>query len=159
MAWQALQEAIQFGTAFKFLLGQILSTDPLYGPFFLSKVVLSNAYMRVWVHLEELPRFAFIASLHPLDSDPLIGFHLSLTMGFMDSAHFFCCTTETAADMVNASWAEGHASALHPLNDLVNLSPAASDDDVGGLPDPDMDRDLDKLCRNHLAVEATSLCQ
>ena len=89
MAWQALQEAIQFGTAFKCLLGQILSTDPLYGPFFLSKVVLSNAYMRVWVHLEELPRFAFIASLHPLDSDPLIGFHLSLTMGFMDSALFF----------------------------------------------------------------------
>ena len=72
-----LQEAIQFGTAFKRLMGKILTADPLYSPVFLSKVNISDAYMCAWVFPEDLPRLAFVVPLHSLDPDPLIGFHLS----------------------------------------------------------------------------------
>ena len=78
----ALQEAIQFGTAFKRLLGQILTADPAYGPVFLSKIDLSDAYMCVWVRPEDLLRLTFVVVLHSSYLDPLIGFHLSFFFFF-----------------------------------------------------------------------------
>ena len=31
----------------------------------------------------------------------LVGFHLSLPMGYVDNAPYFCMTTETVADLAN----------------------------------------------------------
>ena len=157
VARQAPQEVIQFGMAFKRLLGKILSMEPAYVPVFLSDVDLSNSYMRVWVRPEDLPHLAFVIVLYPSDLEPLICFHLSLPMGFVDLSQLFCCTTETVDDMVNTLLIEGHTPSPNPLDALSDSTPAA-DEAVGGrLPDPDTDRDLDKLFRNLLAVEAARL--
>ena len=59
--------------------------------------------------------------------------------------------------MVNALWAEGPATAPHPLNSLAHLTLAANDDAASGLPDPYIDCDHGKIFRNLLAGEAVSL--
>ena len=57
---QAPSESIQFGNALERLLAKILSADPVFGPVFLAKVDLSDAYMRVWLRAEDVPRLAFV---------------------------------------------------------------------------------------------------
>ena len=49
----------------------------------MSKVDLSDAYMRVWIRLTDIPKLAFV--IPPLSGDvqALIGFHLSLPMGYV----------------------------------------------------------------------------
>eukprot|EP00957_Ditylum_brightwellii_P002143 164882-Ditylum_brightwellii.AAC.1 len=78
--------------------------DPAYGPVFMSKVDLADAYMQVWIRLEDVPQLAFIVPRHKGDPEPLVGFHLSVPMGYIESAPFFCSTTETVADLANPSW-------------------------------------------------------
>ena len=50
---------------------------------------LYNAYMRVWIYPEDLLRLAFVVPLHPSDHNTIIGFHLSMMMGYVDSASYF----------------------------------------------------------------------
>ena len=52
----------------------------------MSKIDLSDAYMSVCIHPEDLPRLAFVVPPHPLDCDTLINFHLYLPIGYVDSA-------------------------------------------------------------------------
>ena len=52
----------------------------------MSKIDLSNAYMRFWIRPEDLPCLAFVVPPHPSDHNTLVGFHLSLSMGYFDSA-------------------------------------------------------------------------
>lgn len=51
----APSEAMLFGLAFPRLLQAVLSADPAYSPVFMSKVDMSDAYMRVWVRPEDIP--------------------------------------------------------------------------------------------------------
>ena len=94
-------EAIHFGTTFQHLLKQILVADTALGPVFMSKVDLSDAYMRVWVRLEDVPTLTFVVLWHPCDTEPLIGMHLSLPMGYVESVPAFCCETEMVTDLAN----------------------------------------------------------
>ena len=52
----------------------------------MSKIDPSDAHMRVWIIPEDLLRISFLVPLHPLDHDTLIGFHIFLMMGYVDSA-------------------------------------------------------------------------
>jgi hypothetical protein len=57
--------------------------------------------------------------LHPSDPEPLIGFHLSLPMGFVKSAPFFCATTETMANLSNHLWGMVDLAPAHPLEQFT----------------------------------------
>ena len=91
-----------------------MTADPAFGPVFMSKVDMSDAYMRVWIRLEDVPKLAFVVPPHVDDAEPLIGFHLSLPMGYVESAQYFCATIETVADMVNGDWASAETAPSSP---------------------------------------------
>ena len=117
---QAPAEAMQFGGALHRLLHAIVDADPLHGPVHMAKVDLSDAYMRIRLNLADLPKLAFVVPPHPSDPEPIIGFHLSLPMGFIESAPFFCASTETAADLINHSWGLADLAPAHPLEQFTS---------------------------------------
>ncbi len=112
---RAPPEAMQFGGALHRLLHAIVDADPGHGPVHMAKVDLSDAYMRVWLRIVDLPKLAFVFPPHPSDPEPLIGFHLSLPMGFVESAPYFCASTKTVADLINNSWRLADLAPPHPL--------------------------------------------
>ena len=88
----------------------------------MAKIDLSDAYMRVWIRLEDVAKLAFVVPPLPGDTEPLIGFHLSLPMGYVESAPFFCIVTETIADLVNENGQR--FTHPHPLEALAATPPA-----------------------------------
>ena len=84
---------MRFDGALTRIVWQVLIADTSLGPLYLSKVDLANAYMHLWVRLEDTTSTAFlITKLHPANKH-LVGFHLYLPMGWMDSAPYFCMAT------------------------------------------------------------------
>ena len=77
---------MQFGQILPDLLYTILHADPCGGPVFISNIDLLGVYIRVWIRPEDLPRLAFVTPPRPSDQNTPIGFHLSLLMGYVDSA-------------------------------------------------------------------------
>eukprot|EP00957_Ditylum_brightwellii_P189603 14432550-Ditylum_brightwellii.AAC.1 len=80
---------MQFGRALHRLLRRIVLADPAFGPVHIAKVDLADAYMRVWIRLEDVPALAFIVLPHPGNTETLVGFHLSVPMGYIESAPLF----------------------------------------------------------------------
>ena len=78
-------EAMRFGVALQRILKQVLTADPCLRPVYLIKVDLSNAYMRLWVRMEDAPSVAFLIPKKNPGNPQLVGFHLSLPMGHVDS--------------------------------------------------------------------------
>jgi hypothetical protein len=89
----------------------------------MAKVDLSDAYMRIWLQISDLPKLAFVVPPHPSDPKPLIGFHLSLPMRYIESTPFFCTTTETAADLIYHSWKFSSLALAHPLECFTSPPP------------------------------------
>ena len=86
-------ETIYFRGVLLRILNKVLTADLQLGPVCLSKVDLADAYMRLWVRMEEVPSIAFpIPKKTPSDTQ-LVGFHLSLSMGYNGSAPYFCMAT------------------------------------------------------------------
>ena len=71
----------------------ILAAPPKLGHTFLNKVDLADAYMRIWVYLEDILSVAFLVPKATPDEDQLVGFHLSIPMGYVESAAFFCAAS------------------------------------------------------------------
>ena len=65
---------MRFGGALQRILKQVLSSDLRLGLVYLRKVDLADAYMRLWVKMEDVPSVAFlIPNKNP--SDPqMVGF-------------------------------------------------------------------------------------
>jgi hypothetical protein len=103
---------MQFGGALHRLLHATVNADPGHEPVHMAKIDLSDAYMRIRLAIVDLPKLAFVVPPHASNPEPLIRFHLSLPMGYIESAPYFCASTETVANLINHSWA------------LVGLSPA-----------------------------------
>jgi hypothetical protein len=110
---------MQFGGALHRLLHAIVDADPTHGPVHMAKVDLSDAYMRIWLRLADLPKLAFVVPPHPSNPEPLVGFHLSLPMGFVESALYFCASTETAADLISHFWGLADLAPAHPLEQFT----------------------------------------
>ena len=70
--------------------------------------------MRLWVHLEDTPYVAFLVPWKNTTNEQLVGFHLSLSMGYVQNATIFCMSTETIADMANMSMGNLHHAQPHP---------------------------------------------
>ena len=50
----------RFWGAMQCILKQVLSSDPRLGLVYLRKVDLADAYMRLWVKMEDVPSVAFL---------------------------------------------------------------------------------------------------
>ena len=100
--------------------------DPRLGPVYLGKEDLTDAYMWLWVCLEDTPSVGFLIPRKTPTDEQLVGFHLSLPTGYVDIAPFFCLATETITDMANAATADRHRALPHPLEELAD-SPALND--------------------------------
>ena len=82
---QALSEAIQFGKTPPCILCTNLHANPHGGIVFMSNIDFLGAYARVYIWLDDLPWLAFVPPPHPSNHETLIGFHLSLPIGYVDS--------------------------------------------------------------------------
>ena len=89
---------MRFGKSLYRVIDCILTAPPKLGPTFLNKVYLADAYMRIWVRPEEIPSVAFLVPKATPDEEQLVGFHLLIPMGYVESADFLCATTETVKD-------------------------------------------------------------
>ena len=98
-----------------------MHTDPARGTVFMAKTDLSDAYMRVWIRFEDVAKLAFVVPPLLGDTEPLIGFHLSLPMGYVKSTPYFCIVMETIADLVNEN--ETRFTHPHPLESLAATPP------------------------------------
>ena len=57
------------------------------------------------------------------EENQLVGFHLSITMGYVESAALFCATTETVKDRTLDSLSTRHNTPPHHLEDLSDTKP------------------------------------
>ena len=55
----------------------------------MSNIDFLGAYARVYIWLDDLPWLAFVPPPHPSNHETLIGFHLSLPIGYVDSETYF----------------------------------------------------------------------
>ena len=105
------------------VIDYILAATPKLGPTFRNKVDISYAYMRIWVHLEDIPFVAFLVPKSTPEEDQLVGFHLSIPMGYVESAAFFCVTTKTFKDRTLNSLSTRHTVPPHHFEDLEDTKP------------------------------------
>ena len=143
------EEVMRFGGTLRPIIRRLLVANPRLGQVYLGNVDLADAYMRLWVHLEDTPPVAFlIPRKNPTDYQ-LVGFHLSLPMGYMDSAPFFRMSAETISYMANAYMDDHHRTPPHPLKVLAD-APAL----VERVPEQD---DNNQWKRTHPEQQVNSL--
>ena len=53
-------EAMRFSGALQRILKQVLTVDLRLGPVYLNRIDLVDAYMRLWVRMEDVPSVAFL---------------------------------------------------------------------------------------------------
>ena len=107
------KEAMRFGKALYMVIDCILAAPPKLGPTFLNKIDLADAYMRIWVRLENIPSVTFLVPKATPDEEQLVGFHLSIRMGYVESAAFFCATTYTVKDRTLDTLSMRHTAPPH----------------------------------------------
>ena len=111
---------MRLGFTLRRIMRRVLMADPMLGPVYLGKVDLADSYMRIWVRLEDTPSVGFLI-LRKIPTDKqLVGFHLSLTMGYVGIAPFFCLLTETITDMASAAMDDHHKAPPHPIVELAD---------------------------------------
>ena len=89
---------MRFGKALYRVIDCILTAPHKLGLTFLNKVDLANAHMRIWVQLEDIPSVELLVPKATPDEEHLVGFHLSIPMGYVESAALFCATTKTVKE-------------------------------------------------------------
>ena len=119
----AHKEAMRFEKARYRVIDCILNAPTKLGPTFLNKVDLADAYMRIWVRLEDIPSVAFLVPKATPDEEQLVGFHLSIPMGYLEFAAFFCATTETVKDRALDTLSTRHTAPPHHLESLEETKP------------------------------------
>ena len=94
-------EAIRIRGALLRILKKVLTADLCLGPVYLIKVYLADAYMWLWVGMEDVPSVAFFIPKKTPSDTQLVGFHFSLPMGYISSAPYFCMAMDTVAELAN----------------------------------------------------------
>ena len=117
---------MRFGGALQRILKQILTVYPRLGLVYLIKVDLADAYMRLWLSMEDVLSVAFLVPKKNTSNTQLVVFHLSLHMWYIDSAPYFCMATETVTDLANDKISLREQADMHPL-ELADEARAADD--------------------------------
>ena len=118
--WEVPEEVMRFGGPLRRIIWQVLLDDPWLGPIYLGKVDLADAYMRLCVRLDNTPSVAFIVPRKKPNDKQLVGFHLYLPMGYMDSTPLFCMSTEMITYMENLATGDRHHAPYYPLKKLAD---------------------------------------
>ena len=71
--------------------------------------------MKLWVGMEDVPSVAFLVPKKNPSNTQLVVFHISLSMGYVDNAPYFCMATETVADLANKAISQRDQAREHPL--------------------------------------------
>ena len=66
--------------------------------------------------MEDVPSVAFLTPKKTPSNTQLVGFHLSLPMGYIESAPYFFMVTETVADLVNKAISQREQAGKNPLD-------------------------------------------
>ena len=111
----ALIEAIRFGSEIHRILQQFFDADLYLGTIYISKADLADAHMRLWVIMDDVPYVAFLAPNKTPRNQQLLGFTLSLPMGYIDIAPYFCMSTKTVADLSNKAIDQRDVTSKHPM--------------------------------------------
>ena len=111
-----------------------MESYPQLGLTFLIKVDLEDAYMRIWFRINYIPSpIAFMIPKGNKEEEHLVGFQLSILMGYVESAPFFCAATETLKDMVNNTMYSRKTAPAHPLEKLEETSPSSDNSDANQM--------------------------
>ena len=70
-----------FVKALYIIIDCILAAPPKLSPAFLNELDLADAYMRIWVRLEDIPSVVFLVPKATPGEEQLAGVHLSIPMG------------------------------------------------------------------------------
>ena len=124
-------EVMRFSGALLCILKKLLTADPRQGQVYLTKVDLSDAYMRFWVRMEEVLSVAFLIPKKTPSNTQLMVFHLSLPMRYIDRAPYFCMVTDTVADLANKAISRRYQEGEHPLE----LAAEAIESEDSGAPE------------------------
>ena len=84
---------------------------------------LTDAHMRIWVRLEEIPSVEFIVPEATLKEDKLVGFHLSIPMGYVKYANFFCAITKMVKERTYDTLCMRHTMPLYHLEKMADTKP------------------------------------
>ena len=93
---------MQFGKALNQILQRIQAANLRYGPVYMSKINVANAFHRINLNPADSIRMGVLFSSKKGERK-LIGFPLVLPMGWAESPPAFCAGTETIADRANAT--------------------------------------------------------
>ena len=104
-----------FGKAIYRMIDCILEAPPKLVPTFLNELDIVDAYMRIWVRLEDILSVAFLVPKSTPEEDQLVGFHLSIPMGYVYSSAFLCTTTETFKDLTLDTLSTRHTAPSYHL--------------------------------------------
>ena len=125
-------ESMQFGRTLHRLLSRILHADPRFGHVYISKIDIADGFYRIWLRACDIPILGVLFPTVPGAPD-LIGFPLTLPMGWVQSPPFFSAATETVADLANASFATASAAPAHRLEVVAETARPTS---ASPLPPP-----------------------
>ena len=89
---------------------------------YLSKMYLAYLYMCTWVRSENVNPDAFMITQDSKEVENLMGFHTSITMGYVESALFFCAMIETTKDRVKKPWIYGTIQRHTPWKESHKLT-------------------------------------
>ena len=134
-------ESIRFGNVLLCILKQVLTADSCIGTVYLSKVDLADAYMRLWVRMEDVPSAAFFIPNKTPSNTQLVGFHISVPMGYIDSAPYFCMAMETVGKISNEAIYQKEQAGKHEF--YLEAEARAADD--AGAPEAQADASLGDL--------------
>ena len=119
----------------------------------MSKTDLADAYMRVWIKIDDVPKLSVAIPPAMGDDEQLIGFHLSLPMGYIESTPFFCAASETVADFANHS---ERRTTPHTLEALAATKPAKIHTACAGVLSDLEETALEHHLRQYSTKELTS---
>ena len=115
-------DAMQFGRTLHRLLRHIIRANPRFGPVYLSKLDIADGFYRIWLLPRDVPK---LGVLFPrcTGEEPLIGFPLTLPMGWIHSPPYFTAATETITDLANRITRTQQHAMPHHLEPLADTPP------------------------------------
>ena len=77
--------------------------------------------MRIWLKMEDVLSVVLFTPKKTPSYQKLVGFHLSITMGYVDSDPYFCIATNTVADLANEAISKNDFVVENPLKKAKNF--------------------------------------
>ena len=111
--------------------------------------------MSIWVLPKDNRLLVFFVLPNTADTDPLAGFHISLTTGYVESVKLFCIITHTITYIANSSWSASLNALIYHLDNVVDTRPDPTNDAATRWLEKALDCDLNRPCHN-LPTNTTS---